>query len=68
MLWGVVEVFTLPVLQNFDPGEKDKLRIPGEKVLFSTAKLKLEREMIHLELNRSASLYEIYLSSIRMYK
>ena len=30
-MWrGVVKILTLPILQNFKPGEKCKLKIPGE--------------------------------------
>ena len=40
MLEVVVENLTLLILQNWDPREQGKLKIPNEKVL-STAELKL---------------------------
>ena len=41
-----------PIFQNFDPGEKGKLKISGEK-MFNEAKSKLhEKKKIYLALNR----------------
>ena len=68
MLGSVAKILALLIFQNFDPGEKSKLKIPGEKV-FNEAESKLhQREKIYIELNRSARLLRHYLSYFRVYE